>query len=316
MPRRHPLPPPLELVPFSVRRARALDVTPGRLRSPDLVIPFRGARLHVGAVELRDRCAALQSVLGSESAFVGPTAARLHGMPLPSAFDAEGALHVSTLAGRRAPRRDGVIGSRRPGAWSVQEFNAVRVVGAVETWMSLAGHLSRPDLVAVADFLLGPTAGARPATRRAQMSDSLRSAGARRGIRDLRIALDLAREGVRSRPESHLRLVLADVGPREPAVAVPVRVGPGRFAHPDLSWPEWRVAVEYDGAGHRDSAQHAIDVARHEELIDVGWSVLHVVAGDLYRRPSLVVARVLRRLRAAGWVEPRAELTRFAQLER
>ena len=175
--------------------------------------------------------------------------------------------------------------------------------------MSLAVSLCADDLTAVADFLLGPST--RPPLSVDVLVSALAQEGARRGIRDLRVATAAARTGVRSRPESHLRLLLASVGPREPDVAAPVPLSGGKFVHPDLSWEEFRVAVEYDGAGHRDADQHAIDVARHEELVDDGWSVLHVVARDLYSRPSLVVSRALTRLRVAGWHDPRAELTRF-----
>lgn len=274
-------------------------------------MPFHGTRISTDRHDLVGTCAAIQSVLSASSAFVGPTAALLRGMPLPRSLESVRSIHVSTTADHRATRHNGTIGTRRPVWWSVDEIGGLRVVGRVETWMSLASFLGADDLTAVADFLIGPT------SRHPLAVDDLFSAvarqGSRRGIRDLRTAAAAARVGVRSRPETHLRLLLVDLGPREPDVAEPVLLSSGTFVHPDLSWSEFRVAVEYDGAGHRDADQHAIDVARHEELVDDGWSVLHVVARDLYSRPSLIVARALTRLRAAGWDEPRTELTRFGR---
>jgi hypothetical protein len=199
----------------------------------------------------------------------------------------------------------------------VDEIDGLRIVGPAEAWLSLAAHLAAADLTAVADFLLGPDGPAEPRIARSWMAAAVDAAEAARGIRALRSALTDAREGVRSRPETHLRLLVREAGPREPDVAVPVPVGGDLFVHPDLAWPEYRVALEYDGAGHRSARQHAIDVARHEVLVDQRWSVTHVVARDLYTRPSSVVAMAIRRLRAAGWNGARAgaELTRFGRFE-
>ena len=276
-----------------------------------------------GVDGLAARCAALQAVLPGDAAFIGPTAALLLGFPLPRRLESDPTLVVSTSHLHRAPRHRGAVGHRRPPHWRVDELAGLRIVGHAETWLSLAAHLVPADLTAVADFLLGPDGPREPQIMRSRMLAAMDAAGAARGIRALRSALADAREGVRSRPETHLRLLIREVGPREPDVAVTVPVDGDMVVHPDLSWPEYRVAVEYDGAGHRSARQHAVDVARHEVLVDQGWSVTHVVARDLYARPSSVVAMVLRRLRAAGWDGARAgvgagtrtELTRFGRFE-
>ena len=312
---RKPLPPELDGRAFNVRHAQQLGVTHDRLRSADLSRPFHGSRMPTRLPDLSARCAALQSVLPEDSAFVGPTAARLLGFPLPRRLESDQFLHVSTTVAHRSTRQSDTVGSRRPTTWTVDNLDGLRVVGRTEVWISLAGHLSPEDLTAGADFLLGPDSPGDPALTLARMHDALMRAGSARGVRSLRWSLADAREGVRSRPETHLRLLVRDVGPREPDVAAPIPVGGGRFVHPDLSWPEFRVAMEYDGAGHRDPRQHAIDVARHEDLVDEAWSVMHVVASDLYGHPSSVVAMLLRRLRTAGWLGGNVELTRFGRFE-
>jgi very-short-patch-repair endonuclease len=59
-----------------------------------------------------------------------------------------------------------------------------------------------------------------------------------------------------------------------------------------MGWENVKVAVEYDGDQHRtDRAQFAKDVVRLEELADLGWTVVRVVAGT---SPTEVVRRVRR----------------------
>ena len=69
----------------------------------------------------------------------------------------------------------------------------------------------------------------------------------------------------------------------------------------DLSWPEARVVVEYDGRHHVERIdQWESDLARREELDDEGWRILVVVASGIYRDPQATVERVWRLLRARG----------------
>ena len=59
----------------------------------------------------------------------------------------------------------------------------------------------------------------------------------------------------------------------------------------DMGWPEFMVAVEYDGEQHRtDPAQYRSDVLRSEYIDGLGWRRIRVLAG--HRRED-VVARVV-----------------------
>ena len=85
----------------------------------------------------------------------------------------------------------------------------------------------------------------------------------------------------------------------------------GRRIIPDLWWPEYRLAAEYDGRYHADPAQWSHDLARSEVLADHGVRVIHVTAADLFRNPRMLVRRVADRLRAAGWTSAgRVEMPR------
>jgi hypothetical protein len=90
-------------------------------------------------------------------------------------------------------------------------------------------------------------------------------------------------------PGVHLRVPSGQR--RRPAVDARVR----RY---DLSWPELRLAVEYDGRQHAQSQrQWERDVERREELDLDGWLVL---SKGVYREPERTLDRVVAALRARG----------------
>lgn len=67
----------------------------------------------------------------------------------------------------------------------------------------------------------------------------------------------------------------------------------------DLAWPEFRVAVEYNGYAAHLGREEA-DAARRLDLERRGWIVLPVTAADL-RDPVRLVARVRAALAARGY---------------
>ncbi|WP_416902154.1 endonuclease domain-containing protein [Micromonospora echinospora] len=111
----------------------------------------------------------------------------------------------------------------------------------------------------------------------------------------------LADAGAQSPPESHLRVRLVLAGLPRPVTQHPVRVPSGLVLHPDLAWPEFKVAVEYDGRWHADPEQLHRDRRRLNQLVGAGWLVLHVTG----RRLRHDFAALLREIRAAlasrGW---------------
>jgi len=79
----------------------------------------------------------------------------------------------------------------------------------------------------------------------------------------------------------------------EPVVAHPVRVAGGLMLHPDLAYPEQRIAIEYEGDGHRtDASQWRRDVERVELLWAAGWRVIRVTADHLFRESRELVHRI------------------------
>lgn len=91
------------------------------------------------------------------------------------------------------------------------------------------------------------------------------------GVRETRVAVDLAREGVRSPGESRLRLVYVLAGLPEPWVNVPVVDSRGVvLGVPDLTHPGRPVGSEYDGGYHDEEDQPHQDRRRQNRLVSLG----------------------------------------------
>jgi hypothetical protein len=295
---RAPLPRQLTSAPFSVADALAAGVSLKQLRRAELDSPFRGIRsLGQDLSKLDVLCRAYAEHMHPAHAFSHVTAARLMDLPLPPRLQHDRRLHVSAAAPGRAPQVEGVVGHQISGG-SVITHRGLRISGPEFTWTSLASMLSLDDLVAVGDALVS---GDYPWTT----VDKLRQAivPGVRGAANLRSAVSLIRLGVRSRPETHLRLAVVRAGLPEPAVAHPVWVPAfQRRMHPDLSWPQWRVGMEYEGDGHRtDRWQFRHDIRRAEGFVDIGWTLSRFTSDDVYSTVSQTLDRIRLRLAAHGW---------------
>jgi hypothetical protein len=115
-----------------------------------------------------------------------------------------------------------------------------------------------------------------------------------RGLRQLRTALALFDGGAASPKETWLRLLIVRAGYPRPKTQIRVLDSHGypRY-YLDMGWEELKIAAEYDGDQHRtDRPQYVKDIRRREELTQMGWVIVQVVAED--RRSD-----ILRRLRHA-----------------
>ena len=59
-------------------------------------------------------------------------------------------------------------------------------------------------------------------------------------------------------------------------------------ARVDFAWPQWRVAVEYDGQWHGDPRQLHRDRSRLRELNAAGSYVYPVTREDMHDMPRLI----------------------------
>ncbi|WP_246084749.1 hypothetical protein [Pseudarthrobacter phenanthrenivorans] len=125
------------------------------------------------------------------------------------------------------------------------------------------------------------------------------------GIRKARVALDRARVGSDSAQETKLRLALEDASLPEPLLNVPTDLGAGVVRQPDLSYPEQKVAVEYDGEGHSEAAQVVRDIARDEDFFRAGWLLVRISKRHMEREGRPAVAKVRSALLSRGWYPSR-----------
>ncbi|MBM0232044.1 DUF559 domain-containing protein [Micromonospora sp. STR1_7] len=150
--------------------------------------------------------------------------------------------------------------------------------------------------VTIVDSLLG-----QGLTDRAALTGIAARNANRPGGRRAQWLFDLTDAGAQSPPESQLRVRLVLGGLPRPSVQHPVRLPNGVVLHPDLAWPEYRVAVEYDGQWHADADQLHRDRRRLNLLVSAGWLVLHVTSRRLHAEFPAVLREVRAALVARGW---------------
>lgn len=232
------------------------------------------------------------------------SAALVWGAPLPRRRIP--VLQVGVILPQRAPRIDGVVGrSFSPGRVEIRDCDGVRVLSPASTFATLGG-MSITDLVAVGDYFLRrhrpgvgrPGVGSPPLATVEELRHAV-GLGRWRGAPMLREALELVREDSWSPRESYVRVVLVRAGLPEPELNVDLFDRWGEFlACVDMVYHRWRVVIEYHGEQH--SLSFARDVERVERLRAEGWVVIQVTKA-LANQPDVMVARIARELRAAGW---------------
>lgn len=258
--------------PFTLAEARQTGTPISRLRCADVERLFRGVyRSRDGELDLVGRSRAFQLSAPENWGFSGPTAALLHGIPLPRRLEDDPLLHVIAIGGANAPRAAQVRGSRASAGLVFTEVAGIRVLTPADTWASLEPFLGADELVVAGDRLWDRFA---PLASEASVDLMLQRMRGRRGVRRLALARELMLAGSHSPKETRLRLTLTRAG--IPA-GVPngLIVINGRNYFGDLVNYKYRTLFEYDGDQHRsDSHQWARDVARLNELATEGWLVV------------------------------------------
>jgi hypothetical protein len=281
MPRPAPLPFELALAPFRVDEAERAGVSRRRLRASDLHAPFRGIRSTSADTDLISRCRMLEPAMGRKQYFSHVTAARLWGLPLPAAFEADTRLHVSTSG--REPTRQGVVGHRITSTRDVRFHLGLLVSSPADAWCELGAvalehgtTLQVDDLITAGDRLVG---WPRPLVTLDEVDAAMRRYGRGRGIRSIRFARSEMRAGSASPRETRLRLLVlrAPEGYPEPEPNGRIDLSTSVRTPGDLVFRSFRVILEYDGGQHRTlERQFLRDVDRLNDVARDGWLVVRV----------------------------------------
>ena len=162
-----------------------------------------------------------------------------------------------------------------------------------------------PDLSSALDLVELVVLGDSLVRKGVTTAEDLRAAAAKhrgRGARVARRAAALVRAGVDSPTETRLRLLIVLAGLPEPVVDHRIRDEEGRVVYRiHLSFPELKVAIEYDGRQHIErESQWSSDILRREDLENDGWRFVVAVSQDVYATPEATLRRVLQRSRAAA----------------
>lgn len=225
------------------------------------------------------------------------SAARLHGLPLPA--DTGHVLDVAVATGAYRPSSRGVSSRSLPARWMrATEVDGLPVLDPTTTWLTLARTFDVPSLVMIGDALVTTADNypglrtPRPAATLDDLAAAVSEWGGLPGIARLRTALPSIRLGVESPMETPTRMLIAEHGFDEPEVNGVVTHDGIFVARPDLLFRREKVAIEYDGDGHRvDRPQWQADVARDERLRLLGWEVLHVTQATL-EQPAFFLRRL------------------------
>ncbi|MGQ5264312.1 hypothetical protein ACTWLT_26550 [Micromonospora sp. ZYX-F-536] len=240
----------------------------------------------------RIRCAAVgRWLIPPGAAIAGRAAAALFGCATPGQSEPLDVLvpretRIGPTAGLRVHH-----GEIDPG--DTVDWAGVTVTSPARTCWDLARWLQVVEAVVVIDALLSSRLTDVPTLREYALSRV-----GRRGWRSLLRAIDLADAGAESPQESRTRVRLVLAGLPRPQTQWIV-TDQGRFvARLDLAWPQFKVAVEYDGLWHDDPEQFHRDRRRLNRLLGGEWIVLHATAKRLREDFDGFLAEVRAALRA------------------
>lgn len=293
---------------FGVGAAAALGVGRTRRDADDLDRPFYGVRSMARPERFEDLVQYYHPRMRREHRYAGRTAVRLWGIPFAIAWSSEEPLDVAVPPDAAPPRTHRVKGRRlaesRACTWTVR---GVPVVDPVAALFSCAAELTVDQMIVAIDALLttashypglGP---GRPMTTRESLEERLRAWGRFPGSAVVRAAVPLARERVESPKETETRLLIIRAGLPEPSVQFGVCDEVRLIARVDLAYPAWKIAIEYEGDGHRtDKNQWRRDIRRQRDLEDRGWIVIRLTELDLADGGIALLARIRRAIAARG----------------
>lgn len=283
--------------PFSRVQGEAAGLSWRQLAGPRFQKLFRGvyvsAEVTVTPI-VRARAALVAT--GGRGAICSVSAAAVRRLPVPVCED----VHVLMAPDEPRVRKPGIVIHR--GSAKLSEYRGIVLTTMVETFLQVAKDYPLVDAVVLGDAMVlkGYT------TPRALVVAAAGASG--HGVARARRAAALVRSHVDSPQESRLRLLMLFIGLPEPEVAHEV-IAAGRARLLDTAYPQWRVAVEYDGRHHVERDQQwSDDIERREQLGDQEWRIVTITGKQMWN-PERVLSRIRRALEKAGAALPPVDQT-------
>ncbi len=145
-----------------------------------------------------------------------------------------------------------------------------------------------------------------PLSSPAKLQAAVTRMSGRRGVLKACEALEWIRERTDSAKETEIRLLLLRAALPEPGINCAVLDANSAYLEePDMTYPKFKIALQYDGGHHISEDQRRWDIFRDERIIEVGWRVLKLTQLDLNQphsggKPS-VVSRTCAALIQRSW---------------
>lgn len=291
---------------FAVGSADAAGIGRWRRDAPDLHRPFHGIRSVSAPLTFAETVACHRPRMKEHQRYVGRTAARLWGLPYPKAWSVKEPVEIAVPLDRTPPKTTGVKGRRlsldRAQTWTL---DGVAVVDPVTALFTCVDALTVDETVIMIDALLTSASDypdrrpGCPLVSAMEIAERLESWRSFPGSRTIRAALPLARPNVESPKETETRLLIGAAGLPEPVVQHEVYDRRRFIARVDLAYPELKIAIEYEGDGHRTSKeQWRRDIQRQRDLEDRGWIVIRLTQHDLGAGSGALLTRIRRAILA------------------
>lgn len=237
-------------------------------------------RLADAAAEARSRLFRAELIIGRPLIACHQTAAELHGFGVL----ASPLLHVTTGDARSIKAPPAVLVHQlkiRSPAAQARGCLAVNPADTAVDVADVAAAAAPIDILVVLDAALRAGVGSR------SLADAVARARGLRGIVAVRDQLPRASPLAESPMESRTRFRIHEAGLPSPELQIVVPVRGGGWRKLDMGWRAARVGLEFDGQDfHTGDGSLDRDRRRAAELIEAGWTVIHVTAADVFRNPE------------------------------
>ena len=242
------------------------------------------------------QCTAAARAVNKRLLFGMSTSLKLHAVPLPRSCDDDMLHTVSSSKAKRVRTNPGTLTNHiwapLPLAHNTRINQHVYALDPFHTWAQLSERMPLSSLIPVGEAIITAIArqpasanGRTPEAIHRDFAAALAGMPRFKGKRRCLQAMTLIRPHVDSLQESELNLAMLAHGlPRNIAnhTFPDLKFRSGVAMTLDMAWPEYRVAVEYDGDQHRtEKDQWRRDQEKRERLRGLGWSISVATAGTL-----------------------------------